>query len=146
MEERSKARFRATRERVGLSQKALADTLGNCVDMVKRWENPRYAPPPADAWALLDDMLERHIEAVETAVGVVRRQMRERGGKPGEVRLLYYRSQAQYDAYGRDPGDYAVVDARVRETAAVLGHMGIDVTFAYPEDDELMFQALANTR
>lgn len=40
----SKARFRAIRDRVGLSQKALANLLGNTVDVVKKWENPRYPP------------------------------------------------------------------------------------------------------
>ena len=147
MEERSKARFRATRERIGLSQKALADMLGNTVDIVKKWENPRYVAPPEDAWRLLDRMLDAHRKAVDAAVSIIHERAKEHDGRqPEEVRLLYWRSQAQYNAYGRDLGDYTVIDARAREVAVRLEMEGIRVTFQYPEDDEQTFQTLANTR
>lgn len=60
--------------------------------------------------------------------------------------LLYYRSQEHYDRYGRDKGDYAIVNARSREIAAILESQGIEARFRYPEDDEAGFQRLANTR
>lgn len=51
-----------------------------------------------------------------------------------------------YDRYGRDKGDYAIVNARSREIAAILEAQGIEARFRYPEDDETGFQRLANTR
>ena len=68
------------------------------------------------------------------------------GNPPDHVDLLYYRSQAHYDTYGRDEGDYAIVNARSREIAAILEAQGIEARFRYPEDDEAGFQRLANTR
>lgn len=65
---------------------------------------------------------------------------------PSHVDLLYYRSQEHYDRYGRDKGDYAIVNARSREIAAILESQGIEARFRYPEDDEAGFQRLANTR
>lgn len=143
----SKARFRAIRDRVGLSQKALANLLGNTVDVVKKWENPRYPPPPQDACELLFDMLEQHEDAVDTALDIIERQIEAHDGNmPKEVSLLYYRSQAHYDLYGRDAADYSVVNARAREVGALLQAEGFDVAYVYPDDNETMFQALANTR
>lgn len=43
-------------------------------------------------------------------------------------------------------GDYAIVNARSREIAAILESQGIEARFRYPEDDEAGFQRLANTR
>lgn len=63
-----------------------------------------------------------------------------------KVDLLYYRSQEHYDRYGRDKGDYAIVNARSREISAILESEGIEARFRYPEDDEAGFQRLANTR
>lgn len=53
---------------------------------------------------------------------------------------------AHYDRFGRDKGDYAIVNARSREIAAILEAQGIEARFRYPEDDEAGFQRLANTR
>jgi len=68
------------------------------------------------------------------------------GHAPSHVNLLYYRSQAHYDTYGRDEGDYAIANARSREIAAILESQGIEARFLYPEDDEIEFSRLANTR
>ncbi|MDH7871776.1 helix-turn-helix domain-containing protein [Bifidobacterium catenulatum subsp. kashiwanohense] len=81
------------RERVGLSQKALANMLDNTVDTVKKWENPRYRPPPEDACELLSDMLERHEDAVDAALDIIEQRTKELDSKPKEVTLLYYRLQ-----------------------------------------------------
>ena len=143
----SKAWVRATRERVGLSQKALADRLGNTVDMVKKWENPKYSEPPEDACRLLESCLKAHRRAVSVSVEQVETIERQTGSRPSEVTLSYFRSQRHYDEYGRDQGTYGIVNARSREIAAVLESKGYAVQFVYPEDrDETMFTALANTR
>lgn len=142
----SKAAFRAARERCGISQKMLADRFGNAVLTVKRWEKPGEADPPADAQAWLESMLTQHVEAVEAALDAVNGIEEVQGNPPDHVDLLYYRSQEHYDRYGRDKGDYAIVNARSREISAILEAQGIEARFRYPEDDEAGFQRLANTR
>ena len=142
----SKAAFRAARERCGISQKMLADRFGNAVLTVKSWEKPGEAEPPADVQAWLESMLTQHVEAVEAALDAVEEMTETQGHAPSHVDLLYYRSQAHYDTYGRDKGDYAIVNARSREIGAILEAEGIEARFRYPEDDETGLQRLANTR
>lgn len=142
----SKAQFREIRERCGISQKMLADRFSNAVLTVKRWEKPGEAEPPADVQAWLESMLTQHVEAVEAALDAVDEMTETQGHAPNHVDLLYYRSQAHYDRFGWDKGDYAIVNARSREIAAILEAQGIEARFRYPEDDEAGFQRLANTR
>ena len=129
----TKANFRVIRERVGLSQQAVATALGNQVMTVKRWENPKYPVPPNDAWEMLEGALKVHMEAVDTTVENARRRIAEIGQKPESFDLAYYRSQAQYDVLGRDSGDYQIVNARSREIGVRLEQLGIPVEFHYPE-------------
>lgn len=142
----SKAQIRETRERCGISQQMLANQAGVKVLSVKRWEKPGEAEPPADVQAWLEHMLDLHIQAVESALDAVDEMTETQGHAPNHVDLLYYRSQAHYDMYGRDKGDYAIANARSREVAAILEAQGIEARFRYPEDDETGFQRLANTR
>lgn len=142
----SKAQFRATRERCGISQQMMADYFGNKVLTVKRWEKPGEAEPPEDAQAYLLHMLDLHVQAVEAALDAVDEMEEVNGNPPSHVDLLYYRSQAHYDRYGRDKGDFAVVNARTREISALLEMQGIEARFVFPEDNEATFQRLANTR
>ena len=142
----SKAQFRATRERCGISQQMMADHFGNKVLTVKRWEKPGEAEPPEDAQAYLLHMLDLHVQAVEAALDAVNEMEEPNGNPPSHVDLLYYRSQEHYDRYGRDKGDYAIVNARSREIAAILESQGIEARFVFPEDNEAEFQQLANTR
>lgn len=141
-----KAQFRATRERCGISQQMLASKAGVKVLSVKRWEKPGDVEAPADVRAWLGHMLALHIQAVESALDAVDEMTETQGHAPSHVDLLYYRSQEHYDRYGRDQGDYAIVNARSREIAAILEARGIEARFRYPEDDEAGFQRLANTR
>lgn len=142
----SKAQFRATRERCGISQQTLASKADVKVLSVKRWEKPGEAEPPADVQAWLGHMLDLHIQAVEAALDAVDEMTETQEHAPSHVDLLYYRSQNHYDRYGRDKGDYAIANARSREIAASLEAQGIEARFEYPEDDETGFQRLANTR
>ena len=142
----SKAQFREIRERCGISQQMLASKAGVKVLSVKRWEKPGEAEPPADVQAWLESMLTQHVEAVEAALDAVDEMTETQGHAPNHVDLLYYRSQEHYDRFGRDEGDYAIVNARSREIAAILEAQGIEARFEYPEDDEAGFQRLANTR
>lgn len=142
----SKAQFRETRERCGISQQMLASNAGVKVLSVKRWEKPGEAEAPADVQAWLERMLTQHVEAVEAALDAVEEMTETQGHAPNHVDLLYYRSQEHYDRFGRDKGDYAIVNARSREIAAILEAQGIEARFKYPEDDEAGFRRLANTR
>lgn len=54
---------------------------------------------------------------VEAALDAVDEMTETQGHAPSHVDLLYYRSQEHYDRYGRDKGDYAIVNARSREIA-----------------------------
>ena len=113
---------------------------------VKRWEKPGEADAPADVRAWLEHMLDLHVQAVAAALDAVDDMTGDQGKPPEHVDLMYYRSQAHYDRYGRDKGDFTIVNARSREIAAVLESGGIEARFHYPEDNEVLFQRLANTR
>jgi len=139
---KSKADFRVARERCGISQKMLADHFGNAVMTVKRWEKPKEYDPPADAQEWLEHMLDLHVRAVGKALDAVDEEAESRG----YVDLLYYRSQAHYDRYGHERGDYRLVNARAREVAAVLESRGIEPRFHYPEDDVAGSLRMADTR
>lgn len=145
--EHTKAQFKAIRERVGLSQEDVANALNNAIRTVKRWEDPRYQQPPEDAWDYLENALTQHKRIVDDAVRVVEKTIKGHGGrKPDHADLLYYRTQQQYDLYGRDPGSYMIVNARTREIAVRLEQLGVEARYHYPEEDEQLFTQLANTR
>lgn len=130
----SKAQFRETRERCGISQQMLASRAGVKVLSVKRWEKPGEAEPPADVQAWLESMLSQHVEAVEAALDAVDGIEEVQGNPPDHVDLTYYRSQAHYDEFGRDEAVYSVVNARSREIGAILQAEGYTVRYVYPED------------
>lgn len=130
---RSKAEFRALRESVGLSQADVARALGVTVRSVRRWETPSpgYLGAPDDAWALLDDAIARQNAVVAGALDTV-------DALPGRtVQLAYYRDQEQFDEYSREPGEpYGQANANARLVADALRSHGVDVSFAYPDDDD----------
>lgn len=133
---RSKAEFRALREMAGLSQSDVADALGVTIRSVRRWETPApgYRGAPADAWDLLDDAIARQTATVEGSLDVV-------DGMPdAPVQLTYYRNQAQFDAYSREPGDpYGAANANTRLVASELMRRGVDVEFSYPDDPDNIY-------
>ena len=79
-------------------------------------------------------MLTQHVEAVEAALDAVDGIEEVQGNPPDHVDLLYYRSQAHYDTYGRDDAVYSVVNARAREVGVRLQAEGYTVRYVYPED------------
>ena len=130
----SKANFRVMREVCGLSQQDVADALGVRVLTVKRWERPGWPDPPADAWEYVGVSLDAHDAAV-TSMAAVALARRDTDGVE-EVAITYYRDQAQYDAFGRDPGPVGVVNARARSVGELLSREGFEVSYAYPDEEE----------
>lgn len=129
---RTKTEFRAIRELTGITQAALARTLGVEVRSVKRWESdaaPQY--PPADAWAALDAALDAQRQVVDYALSKI-----DELDAPA-VRLPYWSSAEEYAAKSTDaalgvPMDaesYRRANANLRAIAAVLMAEGTPVTW-----------------
>ena len=132
---RTKADFRALRERVGLSQLALADELGVAGRTVRRWESPDWPDPPADAWELLDEALARQDAVVEAAVdAAVDAASRTGAGSGMGVELSYFRDQAHMIEAGRDDGYFGMANATARRVAEELRRLGFEPRFSYPEE------------
>lgn len=128
------ADFRARRERCGLTQQEMADAVGVRVLAVKKWERPGGPVAPADAWEFL--------EAVETARRAVVKQAEEAAlqfAERGAVQLTYYRTQEQFDEYGRDEGPFGVANANARAVADRLESMGFEIAWAYPDDPDNIY-------
>lgn len=131
----TKAALKATRERVGMTQQDLADALGVQARSVKRWESPASGyEAPQDAWDVLEEALEAHWEAVDSALEIVAQQAEGLGHMPDAVALTYYRDQAQYDALGRDEGLVGVVNARSRAIADALEADEVEAVWLYPDE------------
>lgn len=134
----SKARFKALRERVGMSQQNVADALGVSERTVKRWEHERdRREPPADAVKLLEQRLETQRRMAEYLVNVCERVAEEQGIPVAamSVPITYYRDQAMYDRYGRDPGAFGIANANSRAVAQALEERGYAIEFRYPCED-----------
>lgn len=138
-ERRSKADFKALRERVGLSQQDVATALGVNIKTAKNWENPkqdRYRIP-ADAWSYLDHALDLQKQQVSYACAVVAKQVEAFGAEPVTVPITYYRDQAMYDEFGRDSGPFGQANANARAMAYELERRGIKVEFRYPTENAI---------
>lgn len=132
---KTKASFKAVRERCGLSQADVADELGVSVSAVKKWENPSYQhEPPDDVFAWLVEMKDLLQSDAAILAGKAESMLRE-SGCGGPVAIRYYRTQEQLDAVQLPDRDMAVgyANAISREAARLLAEEGIDVEFHYPE-------------
>lgn len=132
MTHETKADFRALRERLGLTQKNLADAVGVELRTVKRWEHPGWGDIPEDVWAYIERMEDSYYQSVEIAIEKAVSLSDSTG--VDSVTLTYYRDQEQYDACGRDDGPVGYVNAMSRDVAAELERCGITVSFRYPDD------------
>lgn len=131
----SKAEFKAMRERAGLSQADVASALGVNIKTEKRWEQPHFTyDPPEDAWEYLNDVLEKQRKQVAYCLSVISKQVEALGFEPAMVPITYYRDQAMYDLYGRDPGPYGWPNAVARALAVELDRRGIAYEFRYPDE------------
>lgn len=132
---RTKAQFRAMRDRVGLSQQDIADELDVNIKTVKRWEKPdNDCLPPEDAWNLLEHDLSIQRRQIDYAFEVADDQINQTGKPPEQVVLTYYRDQQMYNDHGRDVGRFGQANATAGAVAFVLEDLGCNVVFAYPDE------------
>jgi transcriptional regulator with XRE-family HTH domain len=124
------AAFKALLEQVGVSQNAAVDELDVNPRTVRRWCNGE-APVPEGVWRWLEVLKAEQDMRVELALDILEDAAGEAEQAPHEVVLTYWRSQEEYDAHGREPGDFARVNALVRATAEALDAMGVEVRLAY---------------
>ena len=130
---RSKADFKALRERVGLSQQDVADAANVTRTSVKRWERPGFNDPPADVWAWLEGLGANQDALVDEVCARVEREGID------ALQLTYWRDQAQFDALGRDRGPYTMANANARAIWLALLGMGVEVSFSYPDDGDNIY-------
>lgn len=127
---RTKTLFRALRDMAGLDGDTLARMLGlNGPQWIHRWERDGQKDPPLDAWRIVESFADLHRDQVDAIVRDVAGRDAPRGTR---IDLIYYRSQAEYDAYGRDPGPYGPVDAAVLHAGLLLSQAGYDVAYVAP--------------
>lgn len=139
--EKTHAGFRALRESLGLSLSDVADAMGVRERSVRRWEACGDNYPPDDAWEWLDGMQRRFDEGVDASLDAAE----ESGAK--RMSITYYRSQEEYDAFGRDAEPYGFVNAISREVALTLEANGVEVALMFPEEaDAALTSAIMLTR
>lgn len=132
------ATLRAVRETVGLSQRAVAEALEVTEQSVKYWERGLRSVPNGVAGWMMERAAE-HDRAVSQTVDATLKMIEDQNAalelgiayRP-PVALTYWRTQAEYDAAGRDSGYFGVVNARSRDVATMLRGMGYEVEFDYP--------------
>lgn len=132
--DKTKAGFRALRERLGMRQIDVADECGVVLATVKKWERPGFMAPPDDAWNALIAHEADALRIIDASVSAV-----ASAGATGDVDgkrvvMTYYRDQAHYDKHGRDQGLYGMANAIARRVADALEDMGAEVSWRYPEE------------
>lgn len=125
---RSRADFKAQRDKLGLSLHDVAELMGVQERSVRRWEAEGGSRIPEAAWKLLNDLEGRYNFAVMSAVEAVL----DSGAK--NVELTYYRNQREYDEQGRDEGPHGLANAIAREVALELKVEGVNVSMRFPEE------------
>ena len=77
-------------------------------------------------------MVERCVSAFE-----------KHGDYPKVVTITYFRSQGDYDAYGRDQSPFGFANAVARGAARELRRLGFEVRFDYPDSDGNLYRKAA---
>jgi len=130
---RSKSEFKAIRERVGITQAALASIMGVSQRSVRYWEHPiSQRQPPEEAWRILDDALDRQRKVVAFALQNVDEAKETAGTKPNAVRLPYWLTEGDYVQWSTDSelgiiGDWRMANANNQVLAIILEERGVNV-------------------
>lgn len=147
-EDRSKADFRALRESIGLSQTDLGRMLGVKTLTVKRWEKdgPDGYEIPGEAWDVLDERAEVHRQMVGHVVERCVEAFESRGEYPHHVTITYFRSQEDFDRFGRDRGPFGFANAVAQDAARGLRRLGFEVRFEYPDSPDNVYRSAMRDR
>lgn len=147
-DDRSKADFRALRESIGLSQTDLGRMLGVKTLTVQRWEKegPDGYLIPDEAWDVLDERAEVHGQMVDHMVERCVTAFEAHGDYPKVVTITYYRSQEDYEAFGRDRGPFGFANAAALDTARELRRLGFSVRFEYPDSEGNAYRSAMRDR
>ena len=130
---RTKSEFKAVRERVGITQAALASIMGVSQRSVRYWEHPiSQRQPPEEAWRLLDDALDRQRQVVSFALQKVDKAEEITGTKVYVVRLPYWLTEGDYVQWSTDSelgviGNWRMANANNLVLAIRLEERGIEV-------------------
>lgn len=125
------AQFRAMRETLGLSQEDVGDAVGVDCGSVESWEagvNP--ISDDVEEWLSCEKAVADY--AVNSAIG----NILALPDPPATVSLAYYRTQEEYDQFGRGDGPFHIGNANARRVADALEAEGIDCEFYYPGESE----------
>lgn len=142
MDMNSKARFRALRETIGITQAQAAETFGVQPRAVRRWESPT-APqlPPEGVLEEMERMADERARAIESTVKATEKFIADavenvEGREVSEVSLPYWSSQAAYDEWHpATPGDYRRVNSISRGVADALRSRGLEVKWLLDHAD-----------
>lgn len=127
----SKARFRALRETIGITQAQAAEAFGVQPRAVRRWESPT-APqlPPVGVLEEMERMADERARAIESTVRATEKFIADavEGRKVEEVSLPYWSSQQAYDEWHpAKHEDYRRVNSISRGVADALRSRGLNV-------------------
>ena len=130
--ERTKTLFHALRDMAGLDGETLARMLGlSGSQWIHRWERDGQQDPPLDAWQTVENAAKRHWELVNAILHRVHGRDLPEGTR---IDLTYYRSQAEYDRYGRDRGPCRQVNEVSLHAGMLLTQDGYEVAYVAPRD------------
>lgn len=130
---RNKETFRATRERVGITQATMARMMGVSQRSVRYWEDAdSLRNPPEEAWSILDDALREQQRGIAFAMQKVDEVVEAAGDEPATVSLPYWLSEADYMEHSTDArlgvaGDWRMANANNMALSIRLEERGISV-------------------
>ncbi len=130
---RTKQAFRATRERVGITQASMAKMAGVAQRSVRYWEDADSGRnPPAKAWAMLEDALREQQRGIAFVMQQVDEIIARTGTEPAVVQLPYWLSESDYLSNSTDAalgvaGDWRMANANNIALSIRLEERGIEV-------------------
>lgn len=130
---RTKNEFRAIRERVGITQAAMARMMGVSQRSVRYWEDAdSMRNPPDEAWEILDEALDAQRHGIDVAMTKVDEIVADMGHEPGKISLPYWLSESDYMEHSTDAnmgvaGDWRMANANNMALAIRLEERGFEV-------------------
>ncbi len=127
------ATLHALRERVGMSQRVLAELVSVSERSVMRWESHTgdgYCPD--DVLETMYDLLDKQDDDVNRAVELAQLVLSTATIRPDTVVLPYYPNQTTYiECHADSDGYYGFANATLRAIAVELERLGLEVEWKY---------------